>query len=99
MNLQVFNSQRCEHASLNCFFKGKIELNPAGNQSCAIRVSDGILGVSEIAACPRLLLLMTLQLYHLPPLFPSPSGTLLDCSLDASLCMPAIVLYYCTVLL
>ena len=44
----------------------------------------------------RLLLLMTLQLDHLPPPLPPPSVTLLACSLDASPCVPVVVLYYCT---
>ena len=43
----------------------------------------------------RLLLLMTLQLYHLPPPLPPPS-VILVCSLDASPCMPAVVPCYCT---
>ena len=53
-------------------------------------------GTSEIAACPP------------PPIADDPSAlpshllsllqsiTLLACSLDASPCMPAVVLYYCT---
>ena len=44
----------------------------------------------------RLLLLMTLQLYHLPPPFPPPSVTLLACSLDAS---PWCQLLHCTTVL
>ena len=41
--------------------------------------------------------LMTPQLYHLPPpLSPPVSLLLLACSLDASPCMSALVLYYCT---
>ena len=44
----------------------------------------------------RLLLLMTLQLYHLPPPLPPPSVTLLACLLDASpWCQ---LLHYTTVL-
>ena len=43
----------------------------------------------------RLLLLMTLQLYHLPPPVPPPI-TLLTCSLNANSCVPAVVLYYYT---
>jgi len=43
----------------------------------------------------RLLLLTTLQLYHLPPPLPPPS-VILICSLDASSCLPAVVPCYCT---
>ena len=43
-----------------------------------------------------LLLLTILQLYHLPPPLLLQSAALLACSLDASPCMPAVVLYYCT---
>jgi len=41
-------------------------------------------GVCKWQLALRLLLLMTLQLYHLSPPLPPPSGTLLACSLDAS---------------
>ena len=45
----------------------------------------------------HLLLLTTPQLYHLPPpLSPPVFLLLLACSLDASPCMSAVVLYYCT---
>ena len=50
-------------------------------------------GVSEIAVCPlHLVLWMILQLCHRPPLLPPP----LACSVSASPCMPAVVLYLCT---
>ena len=42
-----------------------------------------------------LLLLTILQLYHFPPPL-HPPVTFLACSLDASPCMPAAVLNYCT---
>ena len=45
-----------------------------------------------LALC--LLSLMILQLYHLPPPPPPPSVTLLACSLDASPCVPDVVLYF-----
>ena len=41
----------------------------------------------------HLLLLMTLQLYHLPPLL-APPIPLLACSLTVSPCLPAVVLLY-----
>ena len=52
-------------------------------------------GVNDIAACP----LSPIADY--PSALPSPmssvsSVTLLACSLDASPCMPAVVLFYCT---
>ena len=42
----------------------------------------------------RLLLLTVLQLSNLPASLPPP--VLLACSLDASPCIPAVVLYYCS---
>ena len=45
---------------------------------------------------PSVLLLTTLQLYHLPPPSLRQAVTLLACSLDASPCMPAAVLNNCT---
>ena len=72
MNLQVVNFQRCERSptqtSLDGIFKrvdrieSSKEPEPVPSTSC----------VSEIAACPRLLLLMILQPYHLPPPLPPP---------------------------
>ena len=44
----------------------------------------------------RLLLLTTIQLSHLPPPLPAPVSNSSSCSLDASPCMPAVALYYCT---
>ena len=41
----------------------------------------------------NLLLLTIPQVYHLPRSLPSPSVTLLACSLDASPYMPDVVLY------
>ena len=79
-NLQVTNFQRCEHAS-----DSSKEPKPLPSTS----------DVSDTAACPRLLLLTILQLYHLPPPVLH-SATLLFCSLDASRCKPAVVLDYCT---
>ena len=50
---------------------------------------------SHLVLCS--LLLMIFWLYHLPPsLPPPPVSNSLVCWLDASPCMPAIVLYYCT---
>ena len=44
----------------------------------------------------HLLLLRILRLYHLPLPLPVQSVTLLACSLHASPCMPAVVVYYRT---
>ena len=52
--------------------------------------------MSNIAACPPSLFLMILQLCHLPPPFPPPVSDSSPCSLNASPCMPAAVLYYWT---
>ena len=53
-------------------------------------------GMSEIAACPVSYCWGSFSstISHLPSLFWS--VTLLACSLDASACMPVVVLYYCT---
>ena len=53
-------------------------------------------GVSEFAACPHLLLLMILQLYHLPPPFPPPVSNSSCLFTRCQPCMPAVVLYYFT---
>lgn len=47
---------------------------------------------SELAARPVSYCWWLFQLHHLPPLLPPPVS---NCSLDASLCMPAVILYYC----
>ena len=52
-------------------------------------------GVSETAAYPYLLWLMTLQLHHLPAPLPLPVSNFLASSLDASPCVPDVVLHYC----
>jgi len=70
-NLQVANFQRREHAS---------------GSSKELQAVPSMSGVSDIAACLYLLLLMILQRYHLQSVTP-------DCSLDASPCVPAVVLY------
>ena len=57
MNLQVVNSQGCEHVSLS-----SKEPEPVSSTS----------GMSEIGACPPLLLLTILQLYHFPSPLPPP---------------------------
>ena len=55
--------------------------------------------MSEIAACspsPTADDPSAHTSYHLPPPLPPPSVTLPACALDASPCMPAVVLHFCT---
>ena len=57
-------------------------------------------GMSEIAACPPSPIADDPSALPPPPPLPPPSVTRLACSLDASPCMPAVVLYFsrsCTV--
>ena len=55
--------------------------------------------VSGIVVCPPSPFAddPVLQIYHLPSLLPPQSVTLLVCSLEASPCMLAVVLYYYTI--
>ena len=52
-------------------------------------------GVSETAACPPSLIADDPSALPSPTLFLFRSVTLLACSLDATPCIPAVVLYYC----
>ena len=80
------------HITESLFSRREVELNPARNQNlCHQRQVRKILQLAL-----HLPLLMILQLYHLPPPHHPPVITLCVCSFDASPCMPAVVLYYCT---
>ena len=89
-NLQVANYQRCECTPLDCFFsrvdriESSKEPEPVPSQS----------GVSDIAACPPSPIADYPSALPSPTPLPLQSGALPACSLDASPCMPVIVLQY-----
>ena len=89
-NLQVANFQRCECTPLDCFFRrvdrieSSKEPEPVPSQS----------GVSDIAACPPSPIADYPSALPSPSPLPLQSGALPACSLDASPCMPVIVLQY-----
>ena len=74
------------------FSKGWVELNPARNQNlCHHFIQEWNCSLPSISYCWQFFsstISHSLSLLQLV--------TLLACSLDASLCMPALLLYYCT---
>ena len=70
-----------------------VHLVPARNQNLCHQCQAWV----NLQLTLHLLLLTILQLYHLPPPPLLQSVTLLACSLDASPCMPAFLLYCCTI--
>ena len=67
-------------------------LAPARSQNRCHRCQTGV----KLQLALRLLLLIVLQLYHISPPLPPPVASSSWLFIDASPCMPAIVLYYCT---
>ena len=81
MNLQAVNFQRCKCASGS---SKEPELGPSMS------------GVSETAACPPSPVADDPSILHLPPRLPPQASDSSSCSVDASPCMLAVVLYYYT---
>ena len=70
------------------FSKGWMELNPLRNQSmCQAWL--------KLQFAFHLLLPRVLLVYRLPCPLPPPVKSFFDCSLSASPCRPAVVVYYC----
>ena len=71
------------------FSRGQIELNPARSQNLSRQCPTWV----RLQLALHLLVLVIHQFYHLPPPLPPPVNNLLARLLDASLSMPAVVLY------
>ena len=78
--------------TIGSFSRGWVELNPARNQNLCHQHQEWV--KLQLALCLLLLTILRSTISHLLPLLQR--ATLLACSLDASPCMPAIVLYYWT---
>ena len=103
---QSMESQRVGHdwaaelnwTDWNCLFRRSPTYEPSSCEPSKVQTCvPSTSGMSDTEACPpSLLLLAILQIYHHPPPLPPPVSNSSCLFTDASPCLPAVVLDYCT---